>query len=163
MKRKIIIPIIAASIVILIILMDLFILIFTGNGPYLASKKEINNGNAVMYRAFLYNVWKCDVKNNPKEYVIKPFYKSYECKAIGDANSYTIVDESDKCDSALDEIARDDMYIYYFSCKKSDKVYLIFGDGTKVKIKEAVKSKKVTIDELYLKLKKEIFIEAISK
>ena len=66
---------------------------------------------------------------------------------------FSIFDYSDDCDTALELIYEDSNYKYYFSCIKSDKMFIEFtATGYKVTIKEALKDKLITIDQLLKEL-----------
>ena len=65
---------------------------------------------------------------------------------------YTIVYEGDGdnsvCLDMIDVIYEDDKYIYYFSCASSYDIYLVWSDGEKDLLKDAIRNKKVTMDSL---------------
>lgn len=63
-------------------------------------------------------------------------------------NKFTIVDETTTCDQALEEIYRDDEYIYYLPCIKSSTVFLKYNNGKKINVKEAIDKQKVKIEML---------------
>ena len=63
-------------------------------------------------------------------------------------NNFHIKDETIICAAMLEEIARDNNYIYYLNCLKSDTVALIYDSGTKISVKTALNTKIVTIYEL---------------
>lgn len=63
-------------------------------------------------------------------------------------NEFTIVDETITCAEALEEIYRDDEYIYYLPCIKSATIFLKYDNGEKITVKEALDDEKVTIDKL---------------
>lgn len=69
------------------------------------------------------------------------------------------VDETTICAQALEEIYRDDKYIYYLPCIKSETVFLKYNNGEKINIKKALDDEKITIDKLIkegLKVYKEL-------
>lgn len=62
---------------------------------------------------------------------------------------YNIFDYSEDCDQVEELIYEDDNYKYYFSCVKSDKMFIEFlTTGLKITIKEALNDNYITIDEL---------------
>ncbi|MDD4718992.1 MAG: hypothetical protein PHY00_04145, partial [Bacilli bacterium] len=62
---------------------------------------------------------------------------------------YTIYDYTGNCDQAMELIYEDDDYKYYFSCLKSDKVFIEFlTNGLKITVKKALKDNYITINEL---------------
>lgn len=146
---------ICLSIVICLLLIDFLVLKFTGFGPIIAVKDKSDN-NA--YNAVFYKVWKCD-----KEIIIKSLKSEYSCEETKlDKDDFIVQDETKECDDALQEIARDDLFIYYLPCIKSHTMFLKYGDGTKISVKYALKEKKVTISELKNK-GVQIFQEVIYK
>ena len=74
-------------------------------------------------------------------------FKKLKIKKRPEGN-FTIIDNVEVCDSALEEIYDDDKYIYYLPCIKSNQVYIKFSNGEKVKIRTALKNNYVTIDEI---------------
>lgn len=68
-----------------------------------------------------------------------------------------------ECLEVIDEFWKDSTGIYYFTCKLSDNIYIEFSGGKTIKLKEALNSKRVTINELIAKglkpLKKEYEVE----
>ena len=63
-------------------------------------------------------------------------------------NDFTIVDETKICDDALEEIYRDDNYIYYLPCIQSATIFLKYDNDEKISVKEALDDQKVSIDML---------------
>ena len=63
-------------------------------------------------------------------------------------DGFVIVDETTECAEALEEIYRDDEYIYYLPCIKSSTIFLKYNNGEKTNIKKALDGEKVTIDKL---------------
>lgn len=61
---------------------------------------------------------------------------------------FYIDDETILCPQMLEEIARDDEYIYYFNCVKSNSVYLIYNNGTKISVRAALNRGTITIEQL---------------
>ncbi len=59
----------------------------------------------------------------------------------------TIIDESENtCDQALDLFYEDDLYKYYFTCMKSDKVYAFVNDEEKYLVKDFMKNETYNYD-----------------
>lgn len=83
--------------------------------------------------------------NGIKDTTIKGF--SY---SLSYDSNYNIIDNSkDKdCDSMLEKIYEDDEYIYYFSCIKSEHVDVIYSNGRKENIKDALKLGHIDIQVL---------------
>lgn len=79
-------------------------------------------------------------------------------------NDFKIEDRTGKyCAQAIDEFWRDSTGIYYFTCKRSNNIYIIFKNGEEYLLKDALSKGKVTINELKEKglgfLKKNIQLE----
>ena len=64
------------------------------------------------------------------------------------SNDFKIIDNTEICAEALEEIYRDDSYIYYLSCIKSDNIIIEFDDNTKYKLREVLENNILSIDEL---------------
>ena len=84
----------------------------------------------------------------------REFLYQENLKKIGNQNSYNIkiIDESTTCADALEPFYEDQLYIYNFSCIKSDSVYALINDK-KYLVKELLNDHNeysITID--YLKL-----------
>ena len=63
-------------------------------------------------------------------------------------NDYKIVDETKSCKTALEEIAKDKTYVYYLDCVKSESIFLEYENGNKIKLKVALASGTVDINDL---------------
>ena len=63
-------------------------------------------------------------------------------------SDYVIKNENVNCPKGEELIFEDDKYNYYLNCLGSYKIYLIWDDGSKDLVKNALKNKKVTIDSL---------------
>lgn len=63
-------------------------------------------------------------------------------------NDYKIIDNTMTCAEALEEIYKDDSYIYYLTCIKSDNIYLEWDNGDTYKLTEAINKELVTIESL---------------
>lgn len=62
---------------------------------------------------------------------------------------YTLFDYSENCNDVLELVYEDDNYKYYFSCEKSDKVFIEFWtSGLKITLKEALNDNYITVNEL---------------
>lgn len=62
--------------------------------------------------------------------------------------NFTIIDETINCDSALETIYEDEYFIYSFPCIKSDTVFIVSTDGSKISVKEAIKDSTMNWGEL---------------
>lgn len=99
-----------------------------------------------------YSVGKC--QNDADEiYKINILSLSYSCVSnfnvdvIGPGD-FTIIDKTKNCDTALEEIARDWKYIYYLDCVKSKTIFLLYENGSKITVDDALKTNRVTIHQL---------------
>lgn len=52
------------------------------------------------------------------------------------------------CSSSYEKFYEDNEYIYYFTCSKSDSVFVKFPNGNKMLVINALSENKVTIDEI---------------
>lgn len=59
-----------------------------------------------------------------------------------------IIDATYACSSVPEKFYEDNEYAYYFTCSKSESMFVKFSNGNKMLIKKALEEKKVTIDEL---------------
>ena len=60
----------------------------------------------------------------------------------------TLEMENFTCAHALEEFYKDDVNTYYFQCNKSDYVVVIYESGKEKTVKEALKDKEITINDL---------------
>ena len=84
------------------------------------------------------------MKFNPDKYYTPPT----EIKM-----NFTIIDNTEVCDQALEKFYEDDKYEYYFPCIKSGNVLIHFGkyfsgEEMQMPVKEALTKKYVTIEQL---------------
>lgn len=76
--------------------------------------------------------------------------------------NFTVDDRTEICAEALEEIYRDDIFIYYLPCIQSNTIYLVYDDGIEITLRDALDEKVVTIEELEqanLKISKEPLYE----
>ena len=59
-----------------------------------------------------------------------------------------IIDESEVCAEALEEIYKDDEYTYYLPCIKSEMIKVIYSDNTELTLKKAFENSRITISDL---------------
>ena len=69
----------------------------------------------------------------------------YEPLSIAD---YIIKDESSSCNKGEEKIYEDKNYNYYLTCMNSYDIYLVWSDGGKDLVKNALQNNKVTIESL---------------
>lgn len=75
---------------------------------------------------------------------------------------FEIIDTTEICAEALEGIYSDNVYEYFLPCIKSQNITIKFSDETSLSLKEALKTKRVTINELEekgLKIYKELKIK----
>lgn len=152
-KKRIIIAIIVA-IPILMILTDVILVKSFKSRPIFAIKNATYwDGGSSEYIGIGYKVIKCNTLNGDKS-IHLGFYNLSVSKVCNndpidiDYNDYEIVDETEVCAEALEEIYRDDDNIYYLSCIKSSTLFLKYNNGDKITIKDALNNNKVTFEEL---------------
>ena len=73
---------------------------------------------------------------------------SYEKLQREIEGKFEIIDNTDACAEALEEIYRDDEYIYYLPCVKSNNITIVMKDGNEYPIRIALENNLVTINEL---------------
>jgi len=62
---------------------------------------------------------------------------------------FTIKDYSEVCDDALEFVYEDSNYRYYFTCIKSDKLFIEFTtSGVRMTVKEALEGNYITINKI---------------
>lgn len=82
---------------------------------------------------FKWNKFNCDLDPSSKVLSIKDKTK--------ELNNYV-------CDGEIEEFYKDEVYTYYFNCKKSEYVIVEYDNGYTESIKEALKNKRVTVGDL---------------
>lgn len=147
MKKKILV--IVAIIVGIIFLDSLQAFIFNNN-PLLSIKKYQNGGDLnYISKGLLIDTYNCS--NGKKDATIKGF--SYSCSKAKD-HDYKIVDTSKDidgfvCNQVLEEIFRDDKYIYYLPCEKSKYIKVIYNENNyQESLKSSLKEGYIHISEL---------------
>lgn len=127
-----------------VILLDTWQAFVFDNNPIIKIR-EYYRDSEVKYvdRGLLVDTY-CGI-NGIKDTTIKGF--SY---SLSYDSNYNIIDNSkDKdCDSMLEKIYEDDEYIYYFSCIKSEYVDVVYSNGRKENIKDALKLGHIDIQVL---------------
>jgi hypothetical protein len=140
------------GILIVLILLDFLVLKLIGFGPIFSVKDKSSTDSIRIYNALFYKAYKCDAKKNPHDVVIKLFRGKYDCDVVPvknlAKNDFIIEDETDKCANGLQEITRDDIYIYSLKCMRDTTVFLRYGNGDKISVKDALADKKVTVKKL---------------
>ena len=64
------------------------------------------------------------------------------------SEKFEIIDTTEVCAEALEEIYRDDKFIYYLPCIKSKNITIKMSNGTKYPLRVALDNNIVTINEL---------------
>ena len=80
--------------------------------------------------------------------------------------TFQIMDKETSCYEALEEIMRDETYVYYLPCKKKDKIIIQFSNQKEYSLQEVLENKMLTIDELIengLKVRKYLLEDAITE
>ena len=87
----------------------------------------------------------------------KEFYQLWDNYNCGynsnNSKDYVIIDKTKEiddfvCATALEPFYEDDKYIYSFSCIMSDYIVVRYHDGKEEIVKDALKNKKITIEDL---------------
>lgn len=66
-------------------------------------------------------------------------------------SDYVLADETELCPSALEKIYEEGIYAYYLPCIQSDTIFLVYEDGTKISVNDALNNKLIDIDDLIAK------------
>ncbi len=129
------------EIFILLIVFDFFCYKFYNTTPMMPQK--IIQGDNVIYQGFGYKVFNCKEKDGTRNIYIKRNNTKFKCTD----NNFKIYDRTgDMCTKELLYIYEDKDYRYYLPCLKS--IYIVFKNGTELKIDKAVQAGGVSIDEL---------------
>lgn len=152
MKKKILIVLLI--IIVLIPITDILLVRVFNKGPLFAINTiTYKDGGSREYFGLGYKVIKCNTLFGDKTINIGFYSLEYNCdnRSLKKEEDYIIVDETEICADALEEIYRESGYTYYLSCIKSANMYLLYSDGNKVPLRVALNSGEVTIDELIQK------------
>ena len=100
------------------------------------------DGSSADYWGLGYKVIKCSTLSRDKS-VHFGFYninvdKVCNHEGIDNEEEFTVVDETEMCATALELIYEDNNYRYYFPCLKSHTVFIVFKDGQKISVSEAM-------------------------
>lgn len=83
-------------------------------------------------------------------------------REVRTSEDFEIIDTTEICAETLEGIYSDSVYEYFLPCIKSQNITIKFSDETSLSLKEALKTKRVTINELEekgLKIYKELKIK----
>lgn len=141
-KRNVILNMIVLiiEIFILLIVFDFYCYKFYNTTPMIPQK--IIQGDNIIYQGFGYKVFNCKEKDGKRKFYIKKYNTDFKCK-----NDFKISNKPhNMCDGALFYIYEDNNYKYYLPCLKS--IYVLFKNGTELKIDKAVQAGKISINEL---------------
>lgn len=106
-------------------------------------KKFIILSLTSIFIIFIVLVVECMNRNEDIFYGLTPkaIYNEYKV--------YDIVEQKNlPCAEAIEILARDDKYEYYFNCLKSDQIYLV-NEDTIIKVKDAYNRGIITKEKLY--------------
>lgn len=141
MKKSFKIILCVVVICVLLFIIDIISIKFFNTA--LLEKKENNK-----YFGIFYNVYNCDNKLYIKLKNVK-----YSCEItkykIKDINNVSDDIENFVCLDTLEEIYRDDKYVYSLPCLKSKYIIVKYENGNTENIKDALKNRHINIEELY--------------
>jgi hypothetical protein len=106
-------------------------------------KKFIILSLTAIFIIFIVLMVECMNRNDDMFYGLNPkaIYNEYKI--------YDIVEQKGlPCAEAIEILATDSKYEYYFNCLKSDQIYLVKGD-TVIKVKDAYNKGIITKEKLY--------------
>lgn len=78
-------------------------------------------------------------------------------------DDFTIVDETTTCDMALETIYEDEYFTYSFGCIKSNSVFIVFTDGSKISVQDALLDKEVNWGKLITEKYPEMFYKSVKE
>lgn len=78
-------------------------------------------------------------------------------------DEFTIIDETTNCDTALETIYEDEYFTYSFGCIKSDSVFIVLTDGSKISVKDALLDKEVNWGKLITEKYPEMFYKSATE
>lgn len=149
MKKFRIIIISLVILIVVLVITDIFVVKILERKPLFAfNTVTYKDGGTQEYIGLGYKVIDYNVLQGRQDIVIGPFWIKYEQGSKENSKAFTISDETQMCAQALEEIARDNQYIYYLNCIKSQTMFLNYPDGTKISVRDALSQYKVTIYEL---------------
>ena len=122
--------------------------IFTINRPLFA----IQIDEDYIYKGIFYDTYNCEEYSAPQ---IKSKKAKFSCSTVKTniGKIVNIIDTSKDikdftCDEALESFYEDEDYTYYFNCIKSKYVIVKYRSGYQEEVKEALKYKTITINDL---------------
>lgn len=131
--------IIVIGVVLLTIVIDL-VSISLINRPIFAIKE--NGQENIKYKGLFFDTYDCYEIGKSK---ITSKWNKYTCpKTL----TFEIIDKTNACDEALEEIYKDEESIYYLPCVKSHNISVKFSNGDVYPLKEVIENKLLTIEEL---------------
>lgn len=150
MKKCIKVCLIVIGILALLLVVDL-VSIYTRYKPIFAIEKSSGSINKV-YIGIFYDTYNCMEYSIPQ---IKSKFTKFACSEKIDKSKYiesivdtSIGDEDFSCAMALEEIYKDDDYVYSLGCIKSSVIIVTYNNGEKENIKEALNKGNITINDL---------------
>jgi len=123
---------------------------------------QYRDGGSADYIGLGYKIIKCNTLSGDKSFHFGFYNISVDNVCNNDPNYFTIVDETEMCATALELVYADDDYKYYFECIKSDTVFIVFEDGTRMSISVAKSISYVNWLELVVSKYPELFIKEIN-
>jgi len=153
-KKKLIITLVILGLIYISILLVDIIKIKAFNSSPIFAKLTIQvkcPGGARIYYGLGYKIIECNRQTGEKNFYIGSYNLEDKCNCWTmnpNPEDYIIVDETEMCAEALEEIYTDDKYKYYLPCISSANIYIKYNDGNKINIKDVLEQKILTIDEL---------------
>ena len=144
------------TIILSIIVLDTFLALIFTKSPIIHVRHQQEDSDSYVDKGLIIDTYYC---TKEKDIVTVSHYikgNKYSCpidvekEIVGD---FKIVDKMAEdpmtmCAQAIEEFYTDDTYKYFFSCIKSGLVVVTYPDGTEIPIKDALKDKKITIEDL---------------
>lgn len=141
MKKGLKITLIVVGVLVGIIILDTIQALVFDNNPIIGIETR-----GMKREGILVDTHHCG--NGKHDTVIKGF--SYSCSYDADI---TIIDKTKDikdfvCAEALEEFYRDEKYVYYYNCIKSNYIVVRYNDGTEETVKDALKNNRIEIGDL---------------
>jgi hypothetical protein len=108
--------------------------------PIFAWDIKSNRANEKQYKGLGYKINIYYFENGDTEKTEMSVFGKVIARSITNTNSddFTIVDETQVCAQALELMHEDDEYKYYFECIKSETVFIVFADGSRLSVRDAM-------------------------
>lgn len=145
--RPLCVVLISLSILIGILILDYVCVRYLKLDPFVSYMKE--EGDSKVYNSLFYKQYHCKLEDGGYKKYFASKGEKYACPLIEiKEERYNIIDETENCDTAIEKFYEDEFYICEYNCIKSDKVFLVYKNGTKINIKTVIEEGIESIEDL---------------